>query len=184
MTTTAELIARSQSGDEGAFAELVRRFERAVVVTTWAVLGDFHAAQDAGQETFLIAYKNLAKLQTAEAFPSWLLQIAKREAIRAASRPKESASSDPASLEATGEPAWADAYAGVVEKLGRLSEHERTLVVLRYVNGHSMAEIAEMTGRPIGSVTKQLSRAIARLRKWLVQNDGTHGHRTNPAKTR
>ena len=103
---------------------------------------------------------------------------------RAASRPKETASSDSASLEATGEPAWADAYAGVVEKLGRLSEHERTLVVLRYINGHSMAEIAEMTGRPIGSVTKQLSRAIAQLRKWLVQNDGRHGHRTNPAKTR
>jgi RNA polymerase sigma-70 factor (ECF subfamily) len=170
MTATAELIARSQSGDHGAFAELVRRFERAVVVTTWAVLCDFHAAQDAGQETFLIAYQNLAKLRTPDAFPSWLLQIAKREALRAASRPKETASADPSTLESNSEqPEWADAYAGVIETLGRLPEHERTLVVLRYVDGHSMAEIAEMTGRPIGSVTKQLSRAIARLRKWFVE---------------
>jgi RNA polymerase sigma-70 factor (ECF subfamily) len=184
MTSTTELIARSKSGDKGAFGELVRRYERAVVVTTWAVLGDFHAAQDAAQESFLIAYQNLAGLQAADAFPSWLLQIAKREAIRAARRPKETASADPASLAAAEEPAWADAYAGVVETLGRLSEHERTLVVLRYLNGHSMAEIAEMTGRPVGSVTKQLSRAIARLRKWLVENDRRHGHRTNPAKTR
>lgn len=173
MTSTAELIARSQSGDHAAFAELVRRFERAVVVTTWAVLGDFHAAQDAGQETFLIAYQNLAQLRTAEAFPSWLLQIAKREALRAAGRPKETTSIDPSTLAATtGPPAWADAYSGVIETLGQLPEHERTLVVLRYVNGHRVAEIAEMTGRPVGSVTKQLSRAIARLREWHVENDG------------
>jgi RNA polymerase sigma-70 factor (ECF subfamily) len=170
MTATAELIARSQSGDHGAFAELVRRFERAVVVTTWAVLRDFHAAQDAGQEAFLIAYQNLAQLRTPDAFPSWLLQIAKREALRAASRAQQMASADSSTLESnSGPPEWADAYAGVIETLGRLPEHERTLVVLRYVDGLSMAEIAEMTGRPIGSVTKQLSRAIARLRKWFVE---------------
>jgi hypothetical protein len=45
MNSTAELIARSQAGEHGAFAELVRRFERAVVVTAWAVLGDIHAAR-------------------------------------------------------------------------------------------------------------------------------------------
>ncbi len=63
MTSTAELVGRSQSGDQGAFAELVRRYERAVIVTAWGVLGDFHAAQDAGQEAFLIAYRNVGRLR-------------------------------------------------------------------------------------------------------------------------
>ena len=171
MTSTAELITRSQSGDQGAFAELVRRYERAVVVTTWAVLGDFHKAQDAGQETFLIAYRNLGRLRTPDAFPAWLLQIARREALRVARQPREVAAvADPTRRSTSADaPAWADAYAGVVETLSRLSESERTLIVLRYLDGHSMAEVAEITGRPLGSVTKQISRAIGRLRKWFVE---------------
>jgi RNA polymerase sigma-70 factor (ECF subfamily) len=43
------------------------------------------------------------------------------------------------------------------------------VVVLRYIDGHSVAEIAELTGKPLGTVTKQLSRAIHRLRTWLVE---------------
>jgi len=175
MTSTAELIARSQSGDGdirgGAFAELVRRYERTVIVTIWSIVRDFHIAQDVGQETFLIAYRNLGSLRSPNAFPAWLQQIARREALRAAGQAREVAPVVDATRLATAAdaPAWADSYAGVVETLGRLPEQERALVVLRYLDGHSMAEIAEMTDRPIGTVTKQISRAIGRLRKWFVE---------------
>ena len=50
--------------------------------------------------------------------------------------------------------------------VARLPDHERLLIGQRYFDGHSMAEIAAITARPIGTVTKQLSRAIARLRSW------------------
>ena len=43
---------------------------------------------------------------------------------------------------------------------------ERLLIGLRYFDGHSMAEIAALSARPVGTVTKQLSRAVARLRAW------------------
>jgi RNA polymerase sigma-70 factor (ECF subfamily) len=175
MTSTAELIARSQSADgavrECAFAELVRRYERTVIVTIWAIVRDFHTAQDVGQETFLIAYRNLGSLRTPNAFSAWLQRIARREALRAARRGKTVTSvAETARLATPAEsPAWAETYAGVVDKLGRLPEQERTLVVLRYLDGHSIAEVVEMTGRPVGTVTKQLSRAIGRLRKWFVE---------------
>ena len=48
--------------------------------------------------------------------------------------------------------------------LARLPEHERLVVALRYLEGHSVAEIGQVLGRPVGTVTKQLSRAIQRLR--------------------
>ena len=48
-----------------------------------------------------------------------------------------------------------------------LPEHERTVTVLRYFNGHSVIEIADLTGRPVGTITKQLSRALKRLRDKL-----------------
>ena len=50
-----------------------------------------------------------------------------------------------------------------------LPEHERVVVVLHYVEGHSAQTIAEMTGRPLGTVTKQLSRAVGRLRQSLSE---------------
>ena len=170
MTSTAELVGRSQSGDQGAFAELVRRYERAVIVTAWGVLGDFHAAQDAGQEAFLIAYRNVGRLRAQAAFPSWVLRIARLEALRMAQRPRAPASVADATnrAQAAGSPAWAEAYGGAVAAIGRLPEQERTVVVLRYLDGHSVAQIADMTGRPVGTVTKQLSRGVGRLRKWLV----------------
>jgi len=48
--------------------------------------------------------------------------------------------------------------------ISRLPDHERVLIGLRFFDGQSVAEIAQITARPVGTVTKQLSRAIARLR--------------------
>ena len=48
----------------------------------------------------------------------------------------------------------------------RLPERERLLIGLRYFDGHSVAEIAAILARSPGTVTKQLSRTIARLRSW------------------
>ena len=56
--------------------------------------------------------------------------------------------------------------------VGRLPDHERVLVGLRFFDGHSLAEVATITGRPLGTVTKQLSRAIARLRAWSEKENG------------
>ena len=45
------------------------------------------------------------------------------------------------------------------------------LIGLRYFDGLSMAEIASISGQPLGTVTKQLSRAIARLRSWYDEEN-------------
>ena len=44
---------------------------------------------------------------------------------------------------------------------------------MRYFDGHSTQKIADATGSPLGTVTKQLSRAYDRLRKWLVTSEET-----------
>jgi RNA polymerase sigma-70 factor (ECF subfamily) len=64
---------------------------------------------------------------------------------------------------------WMAPYEEVVQYIARLPEHERIVVVMRYVNGRSVKDIADSTGRPVGTITKQLSRAIERLRDWLTQ---------------
>ena len=82
MRSTAELVKAAQLGENSAFAELVRRYERAAIVTAHSVLEDFHASQDAAQEAFIIAYRELGQLRDAALFGPWLLRIAGRRALR------------------------------------------------------------------------------------------------------
>ena len=55
-------------------------------------------------------------------------------------------------------------YESLMNAVASLPEHERLVVVLRYFNGHSIEEVSRLTGRPIGTVSKQLSRAMIRLK--------------------
>ena len=82
MPSTEELVKAAQVGEGSAFAELVRRYERAAIITAHSVLGDFHSSQDAAQEASIIAYQELNQLRDAASFGPWLLQIARRRALR------------------------------------------------------------------------------------------------------
>ncbi len=55
----------------------------------------------------------------------------------------------------------------LLSAVARLPRHERLVVSMRYFDGCPVAEVALALGRPVGTVTKQLSRAIERLRKRL-----------------
>jgi RNA polymerase sigma-70 factor (ECF subfamily) len=169
MPSTEELLRASQRGETSAFAELVRCYERAAVITAQAVLGDFHLAQDAAQDAFLIAHRRLGQLRHGAAFGPWLLRIARRRALRFRRRRGERTVAGGLDRPAPEDHDWMEPYQEVVEQIARLPEHERIVVVMRYVEGRSMKEIAQCTGRPVGTVTKQLSRAIERLREWLVE---------------
>ena len=103
-------------------------------------------------------------------FGPWLLQITRRCSLRLQrSRNTEPTGTQCVDLATTQTNDWMEPYADVVEQLARLPEHERIVTVMRYVDGHSVKEIANSTGRPVGTITKQLSRAIRRLRDWLTQ---------------
>ncbi len=66
-------------------------------------------------------------------------------------------------------PTWNEPFEDLVKSVGRLPEHEQEVVIFHYIDAYSVAEVAELTGRPVGTVTKQLSRAISRLREWLAE---------------
>jgi RNA polymerase sigma-70 factor (ECF subfamily) len=131
---------------------------------------DVQAAEDVVQETLLLAFRRLKTLRDEDKFGPWLMQIARRqvvEAIRARRVPvavrvdnseHDVAQDDNSQI-------WIE-HEYLLTLVAQLPDHERVLIGQRYFDGHSMAEIAAITSRPIGTVTKQLSRAIARLRLW------------------
>jgi RNA polymerase sigma-70 factor (ECF subfamily) len=168
MPSTQELVTAAQAGDTVAFGELVRLYERAAVITAYATLRDYHAAQDVAQEAFLTAYTKLTQLRQTAAFGPWLLQIVRRRALLVQQQPRpEPIGSDIRSPSTGPSKEWIEQFEEVVSQIARLSENDRAIVVLRYVDGRSVQEIAAATGRPVDTVRKQLFRAVERLRAWL-----------------
>ena len=168
MTSDAELVNRVRRGDREAFGTLIARYERSVLAVAVAELRDLQTAEDVTSTTLLLAFQKLATLKDAASFGPWLMQIARRQIVDAVRGRRETVavSLDTAPLIESPDADWIE-HEQLLGLVARLPEHERWLVGMRYFDGLSMSEIAVSTGRPIGTVTKQLSRAIARLREWL-----------------
>ena len=60
----------------------VRQFQDMVVGYAFSVIGDFHLAEDAAQEAFLGAYRDLSMLREPRTFPGWLRRIAHTRCTR------------------------------------------------------------------------------------------------------
>src|SRR5215467_3480291 len=65
----------AQAEKHRAFGEIVRRFQDLAFGCAYAILGDFQLAEDAAQEAFLTAWRNLDQLRKPEAFPGWFKRI-------------------------------------------------------------------------------------------------------------
>jgi RNA polymerase sigma-70 factor (ECF subfamily) len=167
MPSTKELVIAAQAGEKSAFAQLVRLYERAAIITAHATLRDYHSAQDAAQEAFITAYSKLGQLREPAAFGPWFLQIVRRKASLKRPSWLEAIDSDSKVPIQEESPDWLERYEEVVQHLARLPEHDRAIVVLRYVDGHSVQEIADSIGKPVEAVRKQIYRSIQRLRSWL-----------------
>lgn len=170
MQPDAGLVDNVLRGDRAAYGELVCRYSQCVVTTAWQILGDYHAAQDVAQEAFLIAYQKLGSLRDGSMFGPWVLKIAKRYACRSATHRVKVVHLEAADAPTTpsGDGRLADDQQELLAVVTRLPEHERVVVVLHYFQEHSVQTVAQMTGRPVGTVTKQLSRALRRLRRFMA----------------
>ncbi len=165
----ARLVTAALAGDVAAYGRLVDRYRRSAHAACRAVLGDAHLAADATQEAFLAAYRALNTLRDPAAFGGWLTTIARNRATRVRRRLPRDSPLPPTVVDhrTVDPPPDPDLLAAIAA----LPEHERLVLMLRYFERQDVAEIAAILGRPVGTVTKQLSRAHDRLRRTLAKED-------------
>ncbi|RKU20468.1 hypothetical protein C6501_00090 [Candidatus Poribacteria bacterium] len=172
-----ELIHRTLSGDEAAFSELVKKYQKSVHALAWRKIGDFHIAEEITQDTFLQAHKKLASLKNPSQFAGWLYVIADR-LCKAWFRKKKlrTQSLEATSVETLEEAAYADyvieqreetaveCRREIVQKLmEKLPESERTVMVLHYLGEMSCEAISKFLGVSPNTVKSRLKRARERL---------------------
>lgn len=177
--TDPELIARVVvSDDHAAFGELVRRHQSAVRhFLRHLTRGDMALADDLAQETFIQAYRGLARFHGHSLLSTWLLGIAHNQWRNARRRqpmvpvePEHLAALEPAPSSAP----LSDLKHDLAHALGRLAPDEQLALHLHYQQGLSHPEIADVLGCPLGTVKTNLNRGKEKLRpllaSWNPQN--------------
>jgi RNA polymerase sigma-70 factor, ECF subfamily len=148
MQSESETIKAVLGGDKTAYADLVRRYEGAVRAVALQVLGDLHSAEDASQDAFVKAYESLKSLRNGAAFGPWLLQIARRRALDMVRRRIETvpiAEHCHATVSTPEHEARLEEESKLLlDAVMRLPDHERTAILLRHFDGHSMRGIAAL----------------------------------------
>ncbi len=171
------LAEQAAKGDRGAFARLVQSHQRAVYSVALSVLRDADLAWDAAQETFLRLHARISSFRGDAPLKTWISRIALHVAVdlrrRAQRTPEQSVDltglsslPDPRRL-ADEEVERRELRAQLEEAFAHLGETQRTVLLLREVEGRSYAQIARATGVPVGTVMSRLFYARRSLRELL-----------------
>ncbi|MEO8252540.1 MAG: RNA polymerase sigma factor [Chloroflexota bacterium] len=170
------LIDAVLAGDRDLFRVLVEREQVTVYRTCLRILGRPHDAEDATQESFVIAYRSLGSFRGEGPLGGWLLRIAIRQAYRRLGQRRETSElKQEMSIGAPGSDPLAVTLAGERERAVRLavaalSDPYREVVALRFFGELSLNEIAVATRRPLNTVKTHLRRGLERLRP-LIGNE-------------
>src|ERR1700678_3767280 len=168
-----DTIAAARSGDLGAFELLMRQHERLVLGTALRLTGNMEDAQDISQQVFLRLYKNLSKVQAANALPAWLYRVTVNACHdlrrrKPASEP-ESSSGDlvAGGMDPQTSLTQAERRRVLEMSLRVLPEKERAALVLRDLEGLSTGEVARALGSSEATVRSQVSKARAKVRYFV-----------------
>lgn len=172
-----ELKTALASDLDGNFPSVVEHMGSRLFWGLRRICGDHQEAEDLTQETFIRAYRALNDYEPKRIhelnLQPWLWTIAMnlgRNHLRDRSRRPtyvemkfDAGSDDPEPVDGV---AWD-------RRLGHLNRHQRAAVVLRHVVGLGTGEIAEITGRPEGTVKADVHRGLARL-KTVMEEENEH----------
>lgn len=180
---SARLISDCLAGDESAIERLIRQYELGVFRLALSIVGDEAEANEVTQETFISALRGLRTYQEQRSFKAWLFTIAlnhsrshlrKRKVLE---KLKASATLlfrlDERRQTLPEEKVIQNQKEAVLwHELNKLDERHRLVVILRYFQELSMAEIAEVLNIHEGTVHSRLHTARERLRSALFDLQG------------
>jgi RNA polymerase sigma-70 factor (ECF subfamily) len=178
-----DLIERLVRGDQWAKEALYRRYVKVVWRTALHMLGNRADAQDVVQDTFVEAFRDVATLRAHAALRPWLLRISVHQAHRRFRRRKLlrrlglDRSLDDAPLDTLlhedASPELRSELRSVERALHGATVAERFAWILRYVDGHSLEEVADASECSLATVKRRLARAQTLVQAALAGGGAT-----------
>ena len=172
-------ITAVRSGDQDAFAHIVRLYQKRLYSLALMFVRDRAGAEDVVQEAFVRAYTHLNRYEEIREFYPWIATITARLALNwrrgrvriqflAPDAPQTEVASNQDLL---GESILEERAKQLWLAVSSLSQGERTAVLLFYKQDMSISDVANVLGVTIGSVKTMLFRAREKLRKSIADRD-------------
>ena len=163
--TDAALAAQAGAGDVASFEALYRRHRDWVAGLAFRFTGDRDAALDVMQETFLYLLRKLPTLRLEARLSTFLYPVVKHLARDARVKAKRAAEGNEELAKRTAERSGTENSLGGLETaVAGLSEEHRETLLMRFVDGMTLAEIAQALEIPLGTVKSRLHAAVTALR--------------------
>jgi RNA polymerase sigma-70 factor (ECF subfamily) len=171
--TEQNIIRKAATGDRPAFRQLVLEHSHAMFRLAWRLTSDESAAEDVVQEAFIKAWKKIGDFRMESSFKSWLHRITVNTAmdyLRKQSRRKKFETEEPEwdpglkSAEMPRHDAQIDIRKQTEAAMMDLSEVERSALLLKHFEGHSINEIAQILEITTGACKQAIFRAVKKMR--------------------
>jgi RNA polymerase sigma-70 factor (ECF subfamily) len=179
MSEDAELVSRIRGGDLDAFEELYHKYRRRLYQTALAITGDSGAAEEILQDCFVRAYGAMGRVNASTSLSPWLYRITVNLSYNWTSRQRQwPLAIDSLIDRLIAGPAASPEHAAeggelrqiISDAVTALNVKQRSVVVLFYVQGLNLQEIAYALDCPVGTVKSRLHYACKALRKRLSED--------------
>jgi RNA polymerase sigma-70 factor, ECF subfamily len=177
----AALVSRVQARDEIAFREIVERYQSKVFSIIYGILRNHNDAEDISQQVFAKVYFSIRNFDSRSSLLTWIYKITvnecydylRKKRVRKLVYESDFSEDDAKRMEAS-EPAVdrkvpADVRLAqrdlLLKMLDKVSPEERSLILMKEVEGHSVEELAEMTGLNENTIKVKLFRTRQKLLK-------------------
>jgi RNA polymerase sigma-70 factor (ECF subfamily) len=180
-TEEAALIRRVQARDELAFREIVERYQAKVFSIIYGILRNRNDAEDIAQQVFTKIYFSVKNFDFRSSLLTWIYKITvnecydylRKKRVRKLVYESDFSSDETLRMEnsepATDQTPGADERLAqhdlILKLLSKISEEDRSLILLKEVEGHSVEELSEMTGMNENTIKVKLFRARQKLVK-------------------
>lgn len=168
-----EIIGKILNGNHDLFRLIVERYKNPVAAVIKGMLGDCPEAEDVGQETFIRLYLSLADFRGDAALKTYLIRIAMNLSLNEIKKKKRFNSSTvyidslvniPQEVEIPVSER-AEIMETIHNAMEKLDARQRSVFILRIVEGYNTKETAKILKIPLGTVLSRLARALDEMRR-------------------
>jgi len=170
LNSETTLVEAAQNGHLESFGALYERYHSSMVALAYSMLADRDLAEDAAQDAFAIACRDIGSLKSKERFAAWLAGICRnvaRQMLRANKGKPVALGDNPAAQKRDD---MEDRREAIRRAVWNLREAERELIVMRYFDGFSQGQISEVLDISPQAVNGRLVRAKRKIAKYLKRN--------------
>jgi len=161
-----ELIRDCLDGDQEAWAELIRNYQRLIYSVSRVLCPEPADAADVFQQVCLELYQGLPRIRDIQSLPKWLATVTRRRSIDAVRRRPQAAEFDEDKLSCDSQIETLQRHCDLERALQQLPDRCRQLLVLLYFSEEpsSYAEVTERLGMPVSSIGPTRARCLQKLR--------------------